>query len=145
MGRAVALLTVIVVGLVLVPSCRPVEPVFPLEPQVLLLSPADGSVFPPGSVTVRAYVENFNLVDKVGQANVPGEGHLIYYLDVLPPVAMNESAIPGSGAYAISTSLSYTWENLAAGDHILAVQAVNNDDTPIRYPSAVRVYVTIKA
>jgi hypothetical protein len=145
MGKAAALLTVIIVGLVLTPSCRPVEPVFPLEPQVLLLSPADGSVFPPGFVTVRAYVENFNLVDKVGQANVPGEGHLIYYLDVLPPVTMGESAIPASGTYVISTTLSYTWENLTPGDHILAVQAVNNDNTPLRYPSAVRVYITIKA
>jgi hypothetical protein len=144
MRKYLATLVFILIGSTLLLSCRPTEPIYPLEPQVLVLSPASDSVLAPGPVTVKVWVENLNLVDKVGQSNVPGEGHLIYYLDVLPPVKMGEPATTAAGTYVVSTNTNYTWPNLTSGKHTLAVQVVNNDNTPIRYPSAVRVYVTVK-
>ena len=89
-------------------------------------------------------MENLTLVDKVGQPNVPGEGHLIYYLDAMPPVMTGLTATPTSGTFVYSTEITHTWTGLAAGDHILAVQLVNNDNTPVRAPSAVYAYITIK-
>jgi hypothetical protein len=124
--------------------CKPTEPLYPLDPQVLMLSPDMGSRFAPGPVKVKVYTENIKLVDKAGQSNVPGEGHLIYYLDVALPVYTGASAVPAAGAYKISTETSYTWADLPAGEHQLAVQLVNNDNTPIRYPSAVYVNITIE-
>jgi hypothetical protein len=144
MRKVFVVLALLIFSLPLVFSCQPTAPVYPLEPQVLLLSPGVGSVFAPGPVTVKAYVESVKLVDKSGPPNVPGEGHLIYYLDVLPPVTMGESAIPKTGQYIVSTDLNYTWPDLASGEHLLAVQLVTNNNTPMRYPSAVRVNITVK-
>ncbi|APV44425.1 hypothetical protein Dform_01090 [Dehalogenimonas formicexedens] len=125
-------------------SCQPTEPLYPIQPQVLLLSPAYGSVLASGDITIKAYVESVDLVDKVGQENVPGEGHLIYYLDVMPPVVTSAAAIPGSGQYATSSQLSYIWLNVQPGEHILAVQVVNNDNTPMENYSAVWITITVK-
>jgi len=143
-GRRFLTFMLVLISLLLLVSCRPTEPIFPLEPQVLILSPAINSTFSPGPVTVKVWVESFNLVDKVGQANMPGEGHLIYYLDAMPPVKTATPATTATGTYVISTQKNYTWPNIAAGEHILAVQAVNNDNSPIRAPSAVRVNITVK-
>ena len=101
-------------------------------------------MFSPGPVTVKTYVESVKLVNKNGPPDVPGEGHFIYYLDVLPPVTLGESAIPQTGQYVMSTDRSYTWPNLTSGEHVLAVQIVSNNNTPLRYPTAVRVYITVK-
>ena len=125
-------------------ACRPVEPIYPIEPHVLLLSPSYGSTFSPGPITVHAYVESVNLVDKAGQPNVPGEGHLIYYLDVNPPVVTGITATTASGTFVTSTKLSYTWPQVGSGEHILAVQLVNNDNTPMRAPSASWIKITVK-
>ena len=125
-------------------ACRPSEPIYPIEPEVLLLSPAYGSELASGPITVKAYVESVKLVDKIGQSNVPGEGHLIYYLDASPPISIGITATPTAGTFAMSTELSHTWDNVAAGEHILAIQVVNNDNTPMRAPSAVWVKITVK-
>jgi hypothetical protein len=102
------------------------------------------SSFDPGSVTIKVWTENITLVDKVGQANAPGEGHLIYYLDAAPPVKTGITATTAQGTFVYSTDKTYTWDNLTSGPHTLAVQLVNNDNTPVRAPSAVRVDITIR-
>jgi len=95
-----------------------------------------------GRVTVETFVENFELVDKVGEANVPGEGHIVYYFDVTPPIKQDEQATTAEGTYAISTELSHTWNDVGVGPHVFWVQLVNNDNTPLEPASAVRVPVT---
>jgi len=108
------------------------EPTAPeAEPVLSITSPAEGDSVAAGNVTVEVEVENFTLVEPTGQPNVPGEGHIHYYLDALPLENPDEPAIPESGEYAVSTNTSYTWENVTAGEHILAVQLVNNDHTPL--------------
>jgi len=49
-----------------------------------------------------------------------------------------------TGTFVYSVASSYTWPNLTAGKHTLSVQLVNNDNTPVRAPSSVRVEITIK-
>ena len=144
MRKYILTILLILMSLLLLVACRPTEPIYPIEPHVLILSPAMNSTFPPGPVTVKVWVESFDLVDKVGQPNVPGEGHLIYYLDALPPVQTATPAITDTGTYVVSTDTIYTWPNIAAGEHTLAVQAVNNDNSPINAPTAVRVHITVK-
>ena len=98
---------------------------------VTIISPKEGEHVAAGNVTVEVNLTNFTLVDPVGQPNAPGEGHLHYYLDAPIPTNASEIAIPKTGGYAISTNLSYTWENVTPGEHNFSVQVVNNDHTPI--------------
>jgi hypothetical protein len=89
---------------------------------------------PPGDITVNIKVTNFNIVDKLGQANVAGEGHVIYYLDADPPTTGGQTATTAAGTFAESVSTTYTWKNVAAGNHKISVQLVNNDGTPLSPP-----------
>ena len=83
-------------------------------------------------------VSNFNLVDKQGQAAVPGEGHIIYYMDVTPP------GTAAAGTYAASINTSYTWHNVSPGIHFFSVQLVNNDDTPLNPVEMFSEYVNVQ-
>jgi hypothetical protein len=138
----VAVLFILLV-LILFPSCRP-EPLSPQEAIVIIMSPLAETTLSTNAVTIKTFVENFTLIDKVGQNNSPGEGHLIYYLDVTPPLKQGEPSLTGEGSYVISTELTLTWQNVPAGQHIFWAQLVNNDNTPLQPPSAVRVPVTLK-
>ena len=101
------------------------------EVNVTIISPEANATIPAGNVTVEVNLTNFTLVEPINQSNAPGEGHLHYYLDALVPTNASEIAVPKTGGYAISTNLSYTWENVTPGEHNLSVQVVNNDHTPI--------------
>ncbi len=96
------------------------------------------------NISVMVQVSNFNLVDKIGQANVPGEGHLIYYLNVQPPTTPGQPALSAPGTYAASPATSYTWTGLFEGVWTFSVELVNNDNTPLVPPvvasSTVPVY-----
>ncbi|WP_243670814.1 hypothetical protein [Methanoculleus chikugoensis] len=98
---------------------------------VTITSPEANASVAAGNVTVSVNVTNFTLVAPTGQPNVPGEGHLHYYLDAVVPTNASAPAIPKTGGYVISTNLSHTWENVTPGGaHNFSVQAVNNDHTP---------------
>jgi len=101
------------------------------ETNVTITSPEVNASIPAGNVTVSVNVTNFTLVEPTGQPNVPGEGHLHYYLDAPIPTNASEPAIPPTGGYVISTKLTHTWENVTAGEHNFSVQLVNNDHTPL--------------
>jgi hypothetical protein len=120
------------------------EPVAPQEPRILIINPPAESTITDNSITINTFVERFELVSKVGQGNSPGEGHIIYYMDVAPPMEQGQSTLTADGTCAISTEKSYTWDNIQPGSHVFWVQLVNNDNTPLQPPEAVRVYVTVK-
>ncbi len=113
-------------------------------PVILITAPLNVSTVPAGDVTLSDIVSNFNLVDKIGQASVSGEGHIIYYMDVTPPTIQYQSATTAAGTYAESTATSYTWHNVRAGFHYFSVQLVNNDSTPLIPAITVTVYVTVQ-
>ncbi len=111
-------------------------------PNVTITMPENGSTVSVGNVTVEVNVTNFTVVEKLGQAAVPGEGHIHYYMDTAIPTEQGKPAVPENGSYAVSTNTSYTWENVTAGMHNFSVQLVNNDHTPLDPPVTAIVYVT---
>jgi len=123
-------------------SCRP-EPVAPQEAYMYIVEPAPDSTISGDSVRILTYVQNFTVVDKEGQPNKAGEGHLIYYKDISVPLTSGKAAVTTEGTYVISTSTQHTWQNVKPGRHVFWVQLVNNDNTPLEPPSAVSVPVSI--
>jgi hypothetical protein len=81
--------------------------------------------------------------DNIGKQNVPGEGHIIYYLDVEPPVIQGQSATTDPGTFQSSTEDFHLWENVSPGRHIFSVQLVNNDNTPLDPVVMCQTIVTI--
>ena len=110
----------------------PVPPTVAGVPTLQITFPIDGATLPAGNIAVIASVTNFNIVDKQGQANVAGEGHLHFYLDVAAPVTPGQPAVPATNAtWAHVSGNTYTFTNVAPGTHTITVQLVNNDHTPV--------------
>jgi plastocyanin len=112
-------------------------------PTIKITSPSSGVIPVAGNVTVTVQVTNFKIVDEQGQANVPGEGHIHYYLDVDAPTTPGKPAIPTSGDWAHVASTSYTFTNVTGGPHKISVELVNNDHTPLVPPVVDIVNVTV--
>jgi plastocyanin len=104
------------------------------SPSVEITSPGAGTIPQIGSVTISVSVSNFKIVDKLGQANVPGEGHLHYFMDVDAPTSPGKVAVTAAGTYAATTATSYTWTNVGGGPHKFSVELANNDHTPLNPP-----------
>jgi hypothetical protein len=136
-------------------ACHP-EPVVPQDARILIIDPAAESTQAPGPVTITTYVQNFMLVDGAGNTSTknvvefdqfdhtPPEGQIVYYMDVTPPLTDNATALTATGTYHTSIDTAYTWENVPPGQHVFWAQLVDKDVTPLRPPSAVRVYVTVQ-
>jgi hypothetical protein len=101
------------------------------------------TTLPARNIAVSVSVANFNIVSKMGEASVPGEGHLHYYLDVDPPTTPGEPAITQGDTFIASTESSYLWENVSPGSHTLSVQLVNNDHTPLQPPVTDSIKITV--
>jgi outer membrane protein assembly factor BamB len=113
------------------------------SPGVTIVKPDNGSSASVGDLTVSVAVSNFNLVDKLGKANVLGEGHLHYYLDVEAPTAAGKPAIPPSGStWAATAGTTHTFNNVSSGTHTISVELVNNDHTPLSPPVVTTITVT---
>jgi len=126
------------------PSGSPVPPPSGV-PLIKITSPIDGASLSVGDVTVAVNVSNFNLVDKIGQANADGEGHLIYYLDVIPPGVAGTAATTMPNTFIASAATSNIWNNLPPGQHSFTVQLVNNDNTPLNPQVWSGVTVNVKS
>lgn len=87
-----------------------------------------------GTVELSVEVHNFQVVDKLGEEPVEGEGHLHFYIDVEPPTEPGEPAVTAAGSYMVATDTSVTWEDVEPGEHTFYVQLVNNDHTPLEPP-----------
>ncbi len=121
----------------------PAYPTTAAAPGISITSPSDGANLPVGDVTVTVSVSNFNVVDKQGQANVAGQGHIHFYLDVAAPTAAGIPAIPASGTWAHVAALTYTFSNVSPGTHTIAVELVNNDHTPLAPPAVNNITVNV--
>jgi plastocyanin len=113
-------------------------------PTVKITSPAT-MVPTPGNVTVTVQVANFKIIDKQGQANVSGGGHIHYYMDVDAPTTQGQPAIPTSGVWAHVATTSYTFTNVPGGQHKFSVELVNNDHTPLNPPVVATINVVVLA
>jgi hypothetical protein len=94
-------------------------------------SPLPFTLVRTGDVTITVKVTNFNLVDKIGQATVTGEGHIDWYMDADVPTTPDVTFIPKFGAHVATATTSYTWKNVPIGTRFFTVQLVNNDHTTL--------------
>ncbi len=113
------------------------------NPRITISVPVNGKIQKAGPVTINVSVSNFNLVDKLGSANVAGEGHLHYFMDVEPPTDPGKPAVTAQGTYAATAATSYTWENVKPGIHTFYVELINNDHTPLAKPVVVMVQIYV--
>lgn len=114
------------------PAPTPTPTPTPAPSPTIKITQPSGNVIPQiGDVMVMVEVTNFNLVDKLGGANVAGEGHIHYFLDVDAPTTPGKTAVTAAGTYAATTATSYTWHNVGGGPHKFSVELVNNDHTPL--------------
>jgi plastocyanin len=115
-------------------------------PQITITHPSAGESIPEGNITVTVDVSHFILVNKLGQTNIAGEGHIHYFLDVTPPTTPDQPAIPPQGSiWAATANTTYTFHSLNAGSHTIAVELVNNDHTPLQPPVTASVTFTVTA
>ena len=52
-------------------------------PSISIDSPNNGAILLSGPITISVNVRNFALTDPAGQANIPGEGHIRYFMDII--------------------------------------------------------------
>ena len=114
------------------------------KPTIKITLPAEGAMLPPGDLTVHVQVSNFELVDKLGETPVKGQGHIHYFLDTTPPTIQGQPAIPKGGTFAPSTELSHTFTDVGPGQHVLAVELVQNNHTPLNPAVVDSITVTVQ-
>lgn len=117
--------------------------VTPPVPALTITQPAPRTVLPPGDVTISVNAGNINLTENIGGDNLNGQGHLIYYMDVVAPTDPSKPATTASGTYVATSATSYTWHNVPAGTHTFFVQLVNNDNTPLSAPVVAKIVVGV--
>ena len=118
------------------------DPTTMSSPTIKIISPAEDDTILAGSVEVVVEVTNFNITNKLGQPNIPGEGHIHYYLDVEPPITFGQPTTSSLDTFAATTETSYTWEHVDCGPHTFSVQLVNNDHTPLEPPVTATITIT---
>jgi hypothetical protein len=112
------------------------------SPSVFITAPPfDGGVGT-GDVNVSVIVKNFTITKPENRANLPGEGHIIFYKDVIPPVSPGFPAVTGEGTYKVTNLTHMTWHWVSQNTHTFSVQLVNNDNTPLLPPIIDAVDVT---
>ena len=94
---------------------------------------------------MKVDVDHFKIVNKIGGKNVPGQGHLHFYLDVdeIPTEPAHEATVAGEGSYVATTETSYTWDPVTPGSHKLGVQLVQNNHTPLQPPVTAEITITV--
>ena len=125
------------------PGSSPQALLTSLPPTLDIIAPAAGSIVPAGIVTVSVAVTNLILVPPA-LANVPGQGHLHYYLDVAIPTTPGVPAVTGVGTYQATPGTTATWTGVLPGLHTLGAQLVNNDHTPLIPPVTTTITVTVQ-
>jgi plastocyanin len=103
-------------------------------PAIQITQPGGGNIFGIGKVTVTVQVSNFSLVNQLGKANVAGQGHIHYFMDVDAPTAAGKPAVTAAGTFGVTPETSYTWTNVGGGSHKFSAELVNNDHTPLSPP-----------
>ncbi|MBI2853893.1 MAG: hypothetical protein HYX87_03105 [Chloroflexi bacterium] len=125
------------------PTATPAATAAAVGPQVKIVTPLDNGFSFAGPIAVALQVSGFTLVDKLGQANIPGQGHIHYFLDVTPPTAPGQPAVTAAGTYVATIDIFNVWNNVGPGQHTFSAELVNNDHTPLVPPVAAQARVTV--
>jgi hypothetical protein len=148
---------VLICGLLALAACgtgeEPALEAPPTEPQatggapaVTITEPVEGTSVAAGDVRVAVTTSNFEVVNKLGQDPVEGEGHIHYYLDVeeVPTEPGKPAVTADESTYHAAATTTYTWPDVPPGEHTFAVQLVNNNHTPLEPPVTAQVTVTVE-
>ena len=89
---------------------------------------------------------DFEIVDKLGQAPVDGEGHVHYYINVdeIPTTPGEPAITDDETTYHAEATTAFTWQGVRPGEHTFGVQLVNNDHTPLEPPITDEITVTVE-
>lgn len=119
-----------------------VTPSAPSEGPALSITQPVANTYVVGTtdVTVKVKVTGFSLVDKSGEANVPGQGHIIYSIREDSP---GPPLVTTPDASASSAATSYTWTGLIESQYTFSAELVNNDNTPLSPAVVVTVTVNV--
>lgn len=112
-------------------------------PSIKITSPNDKTTMPAGDITISIQVDDFALENKLGAANVDGQGHIHYFMDVAVPTTPGKPAITEAGTYYPTANTSYTWTNVMPGNHNFTVELVNNNHTPLVPAKYAMINVTV--
>ncbi len=132
-------LVLMVVSIMVVLAGCTSAPVPTSAPAIKITHPTDSDTVSAGALQVNVDVSNFILVDKLGQANLPDQGHIHYFLDVDAPTTPGQPAIPAAGTWTATPATSYSFENVLVGTHTISAELVNNDHTPLNPPVVAKV------
>jgi hypothetical protein len=144
------------------PSTKPVVVRPPLTgpPTVpggkLLIAPKEGTEIFSNTLQIQLDYANFYIMART-RPNAVGEGHINFYMDVEPiPTEKGKPAIlpsPTPAGYkgklyigdtsTVEQIQGYIWRNIPNGKHTIAVQLVNNDNTPLDPPMWDKATITI--
>ncbi len=113
------------------------------EPSMGIRSPPQGATIQGSAVTVEVEVLDFMLVPPTDTAGRPGEGHIMYYLDVDLEsfVAPDTPAIPPdpNAVFAATDQVAYRFQNVPPGPHDVQVLLVFDNNVPLFPPVADKV------
>lgn len=88
------------------------------ERSVAIVSPAEGDTVPAGSLEVTLSAAGVEIVP--AGDTTPGSGHHHIFLDAdISPLGEPIPSVPGSIVHMGDASMSYTFENVAPGEHRL--------------------------
>lgn len=108
-------------------------------PGIAIVSPTPDSMVIGPDITVEVVVTDFTLVPPTSTDANPGEGHIIYYLDVEPVFIPGQPAIPADpeAIFAASEQTSHTFEDVDPGPHGVFVLLVLDNHVPVFPPPAI--------
>jgi hypothetical protein len=105
----------------------------------------NGDILEAGDIEVTLDVGDFEVVDKLGDPPVEGEGHVHFYLNAGEiPTTPGQPAVTAETTYHAEATTTYTWLGVRPGEHVFAVQLVNNDHTPLEPAITDEVTVTVE-
>lgn len=117
-------------------------------PSVSITEPTAALATEAGNVEVSVEVKDFEVVDKLNEPAVKGEGHVHFYIDIdeddLPTEAGKAAITADKNSYHAEAATTHTWEDVEAGKHTFCAQLANNDHTPLEPPVTDCVTVTVE-
>ena len=91
-------------------------------PQLQIVTPSDGQTIYGTRLPILFAVQNFNIVEKPSSAQTKNEGYILIWLDDKNPTPQTATKV---------TADTFTYSDVAYGDHTLKAQLVTTDNKPL--------------
>lgn len=100
-------------------------------PQLQIVTPSEGQTIYGNRVPILFAIQNFTIVEKPATSTVANnQGYVLIWLDDKNPTADSATKV---------TTDSFTYSDVAYGDHTLKAQLVTTDNKPLKPPQEVTV------